>query len=64
MQFKVACPSNIGDMCIHSKMTVKCKTQIHHRLVEGNLSITDSDRSRYAMEMLSSLGADKHKLCH
>ena len=21
-QFKVACPSNIGDMCIHSKMTV------------------------------------------
>ena len=22
MQFKVACPSNIGDMCIHSKMTV------------------------------------------
>ena len=25
-QFKVACPSNIGDMCIHSKMTVQCKT--------------------------------------
>ena len=21
-QFKVACPSNIGDMCIHGKMTV------------------------------------------
>ena len=25
MQFKVACTSNIGDMCIHSKMTVQCK---------------------------------------
>ena len=45
-QFKVACPSNIGDMCIHSKMTVQCKTQILHRLFEGNLSITYSDRSR------------------
>ena len=21
-QFKAACPSNVGDMCIHSKMTV------------------------------------------
>ena len=41
-QFKVACPSNIGDMCIHSKMTVQCKTQIFHRLFEGNLSITYS----------------------
>ena len=38
-QFKVACPSNIGDMCIHSKMTVYCKIQILHRLIERNLSI-------------------------
>ena len=45
-QFIVACTSNIGDMCIHSKMTVQCKTQIFHRLFEGNLSITYSDRSR------------------
>ena len=42
-QFKVACASNIGDMCIHSKMTVLCKTQIIHRLFEGNLSIAESD---------------------
>ena len=46
LQFKVACPRNIGDMCIHSKMTVQCKTQIFDRLFEGNLSITNSDRSR------------------
>ena len=45
-QFKVACPSNFGDMCIHSKMTVQCKTQILHRVFEGNLSINHSDRSR------------------
>ena len=45
-QFKVACPSNIGDMCIHSKMKVQCKTQIFHRLFEGNFSITNSDSSR------------------
>ena len=45
-QFKVACPSNIGDMCIHRKMTVQRKTQILHRLFEGNLSITHSDRIR------------------
>ena len=44
-QFKVACTSNIGDMCIHSKMTVQCEAQIFHRLFEGNLSITYSDRS-------------------
>ena len=62
-QFKVACPSNIGDMCIHSKMTVQCKTQILHRLFEGNLSITYSDRSRYVMEMLRSLRGDKHEFC-
>ena len=45
-QFKVASPSNIGDMCIHSNMTVKCKAQILHRQVEGNMSIAHSDRSR------------------
>ena len=26
-QFKVTCPSNIGDMCIHSRMTVQCKAK-------------------------------------
>ena len=62
-QFKVACPSNIGDMCIHSKMTVQCKSQILHSLFEGNLSITYSDRSRLAMEMLRSFRGDKHEFC-
>ena len=61
-QIKVACPSNIGDMCIHSKGTVQGK-RIHHRLFEGNLSIANSDSSRYAMEMLRSLRGDKHELC-
>ena len=34
-QFKVACPSNIGDMSIDSKMTVECNTKILHRLMNG-----------------------------
>ena len=34
MQFKIACPSNIGDICIHSKMTVKYKT---HYIPVSNL---------------------------
>ena len=50
-------------LCIHSKMTVQCKTQFFHRLFEGNLSIAHSDRSRYVMEMLRSLRGDKHELC-
>ena len=60
-QFKVACPSNIGDMCIHSKMTAQCKTQIRHRLFEGNLSIANSKRSRLVMEMHRSFRGDKHE---
>ena len=60
-QFRVACPNNIGDMCIQSMMTFNWKTQILDRLFEGNLSIADSDWSRYAMEMLSSIRGDKHE---
>ena len=62
-QFNVAYTSNIGDMCIHSKMTVQCKTQIFHKLFEGNFSITYSDRSRLVMEMLRSLRGDKQEFC-
>ena len=45
-KFNVSCPSNIGDMCIHRRMTVKCNTQILHRLFERNLSIPNSCWSR------------------
>ena len=45
-QLKVACPSNIGDMCNHGKMTVWCKTQILHWLFERNMCIADSDWCR------------------
>ena len=62
-QFKVAIPSNIGDMCIHSNMSVQCKAQILHSHVVGNMSITHSDRSRLAMEMIISLRGDKHEFC-
>ena len=34
LYFSLACSSNIGDVVIHSKMTVKCKTKIFYRLRE------------------------------
>ena len=63
MQFKVACPSNVGSMCIHSMMTILCKTQIFHRLFEGSLSIAQFEGSRQVMEMHSSHRGDKHEFC-
>ena len=35
-----SCQSNVGDMCIHSKMTVQCKTQVLHKLFEGIMCIS------------------------
>ena len=38
-QFKVACPRNIGDMCIYSKMTVQCKTKFFTDCLKGILAL-------------------------
>ena len=31
-----------GDMCIHIKMVVQCKTEIHQKMFEVNLSTTNN----------------------
>ena len=50
-QLKIACPSNIGDMCIHSKMTVKYKT---HYIPVSNLCFIAKMQEKLVLSQVSS----------